>query len=63
MNNRSAKTIGKRGIREKSIQNVSQLRPVKNHGRKPIFGKSPIVFYIVKWGGPLPHLGANFRQN
>ena len=63
MNNRSAKTIGKRGIREKSIQNVSQLRPVKNHGRKPIFGKSPIVFYIVKWGSPVLPLGEDLKQN
>ena len=28
-----------------------------------IFGKSPIVFYIVKGWGPIPGLGANFGQN
>ena len=42
---------------------MSLKRAFKSHGRKSIFGKSSIVFYIVKWGGVLLHLGAKFRQN
>ena len=37
--------------------------PVKSYGRKSFFGKSLIVFYIVKWGGVLLPLKLKKTKN
>ena len=41
---------------------MSLKRAFKSHGRKSIFGKSSIVFYIVIGQGPEPRKGAIFEK-